>query len=268
MFVPSDVPSRLRGGGKEEVRASVLRTYLLRLREQEGQKAVDEWLESADIDPQTANNEMAWLSVGATRRALAGIAALWGEQGLVDRGDWATHPDALGSWVRMLREARTPLDAYRFFATHAREVTRVGTWETVEATAAPEHPVRIGMSRQHARLVYRATGRASDEGSGSLDAEGEALLCAARRGELASLPRIWGYDAATVEHPMCIARGDEACMYEVSWKLGRRHMYSIVAGCGFFPGVRRGRRADRWARRGSDGRRDGGCSRRCGRDAA
>ena len=201
MFVPSDVPSRRRGGGKEEVRASVLRTYLLRLRHQDGQKAVDEWLETAGIDPQTVNNEMAWLSVGATKRALAGIAARWGEQGLVDRGEWATHPDALGSWVRMLREARTPLDAYRFFATHAREVTRVGTWETVEATAAPERGARSGASRQRARLVYRATDPTSDESSDSLDVEGEGLLCAARRGEIASLPRIWGYDAATVEHP-------------------------------------------------------------------
>ncbi len=235
----SEFPARGHHGGKEEIRASVLRTYLLRLRDEEGEAAVEEWLTSAGIDAQAVNNETAWLSVGATKRALRGVVARWGEAGLTERGDWATHPDALGSWVRMLREAKAPADAYRYFATNARELTRVGTWEMVAPTGDAE---KAGQEHR-ATLVYRPLEHLSDDASDSVDLEGESLLCAARRGELASLPRIWGYGAATVVHPKCITRGDETCVYELSWETGRRHLHAAVGasaslvGCGVIVGV-------------------------------
>jgi len=236
MFVPSDFPGRRRGGGKEEIRASVLRTYLLRLREEDGQAAVDAWLASAGIDAQAVYNETEWLSVGATKRALRELATRWGPEGLVDRGQWATHPDALGSWVRMLREAKTPLEAYRYFATHAREVTRVGTWELVDPSAKSDARGARGTGDPRVRLVYRSTGSPSEDSADSIDIEGEGLLCGARRGELASLPQIWGFEAAAVAHPSCLSRGDDACVYDVSWKTGRRHVHAFAAASASFLG--------------------------------
>jgi serine/threonine-protein kinase len=237
--MPSDFPARGRHGGKEEIRASVLRTYLLRLREEEGEQAVEEWLSSAEIDAQAVNNETAWLSVAATKRALRGVVTRWGESGLTDRGPWATHPDALGSWVRMLREAKAPADGYRYFATNARELTRVGTWEMPEPTSAAEKAA----SDHRARLIYHPADRTADDSSDSLDIEGEGLLCAARRGELKSLPCIWGFAAATVEHPKCLTRGDDACVYELAWETGLRHQNALVGasaslvGCGVIVGL-------------------------------
>ena len=217
----------------------MLRTYLLRIREEEGEQAVEAWLTSAEIDAQAVTNETAWLSVGATKRALRGVVKRWGEQGLTDRGQWATHPDALGSWVRMLREAKTPSDAYRYFATNARELTRVGTWEMPEPTT----PAEKAAAGHHARLVYRPIETQAEDVTDSVDIDGETLLCAARRGELASLPCIWGFDAATVEHPQCITRGDDACVYELTWNTGRRHLHAALGasaslvGCGVIVGL-------------------------------
>ncbi len=225
--VPPEFPARGRHGGKEEIRASVLRTYLLRLRDEAGHQAVDELLTGAGIDPQAVNNETAWLSVGATKRALRALAARWGEEGLTNRGAWSTHPDALGSWVRMLREAHQPVEAYRYFATHAREVTRVATWELVEPAPGTSNQVR---------LVYHPLDAHADEPADSVESDGESLLCAARRGELASLPRIWGLDPARIAHPRCVARGEDACVYDLSWDTGRRHLHAIAAATASFLG--------------------------------
>lgn len=221
----------------------MLRTYLLRIRHEEGEDAVSEWLSNAGIDAQSVNDETAWLSAGATKRALQAVVARWGEQGLLDRGDWATHPDALGSWVRMLREAKVPADAYRYLATHAREITRVGTWAIVEPGDSAA-PVPGEAPDERIRLVYRPAGNPPDDSSAdAIDLDGEAVLCAARRGELASLTRLWGYEAAVVQHPQCITRGDPACIYGIAWKTGRPHVHAVVAagasfvGCGAAVGL-------------------------------
>ncbi len=217
----------------------MLRTYLVRIREGAGEEAVREWLSTAEIDLEDVNNETAWLSVGATKRALQGVVKLWGETGLTDRGEWATHPDALGPWVRMLREAKTPADAYRYYATNARELTRVGTWELLEPTA--EEPKSAADGK--ARLAYRAIDRSADDSTESVDVEGEGLLCDARWGELASLPCLWGFDAAKVEHPKCIRRGDDACVYDLTWAVGRPHVHAMLGasasllGCGVIVGL-------------------------------
>ena len=83
----------------------------------------------------------------------------------------------------------------------------------------------------------------SDSSADAIDLDGEAVLCAARRGELASLTRLWGYEAAVVQHPRCITRGDPACIYGIAWKTGRPHVHAVVAagasfvGCGAAVGL-------------------------------
>ena len=123
-------PSRgtVRQGGKEELRASVLKTYLLRVRTEKGERAARQLLAAAGIDPGAVDNETGWVSQLAAKRALRAIAELLGRDAIRHRGDWVTHPEALGVLVRMLRASERPIDAYRYLAEHAREATRVGTW--------------------------------------------------------------------------------------------------------------------------------------------
>ena len=124
-----------------------------------------------------------------------------------------THPESLGAYVRMLRVASAPEDAYRYLAANASETTRVGTCEL--KAAGPSS----------AEIVYRPRAE-SEEG------QGDELLCAARRAELSAIPLIWGLPAANIEHPRCLARGDAECAYQVRWRFGQKRSIALGAVLG------------------------------------
>jgi len=242
----------VRQGGKEELRASLLKTYLLRIRAEKGESKVRSILASAGIDPSMVDNETGWVSTLAAKKALRGICEVLGMDALKDRGDWVVNAEALGAHVKMLRGAEHPIDAYEYLAEHAREVTRVGTWEIdvvgdakgdkgakgkdgkgdgEKAAAAEkerdskpdEAPPRKRTSAEKAlvravRLSYRPRTDGYDEPE-KVDAATEVLFCAAREGELAGIPRIWGLPRARVTHEKCLAKGDESCTYLVEWDL-------------------------------------------------
>src|SRR5262245_35014607 len=91
-------------GGKEELRASLLKTYLLRIRAEKGERAVRTILANAGIDPSMVDNETGWVSTLAAKRALRGICEELGSvDALRSRGDWVINAEALGSHVKMLR---------------------------------------------------------------------------------------------------------------------------------------------------------------------
>jgi serine/threonine-protein kinase len=241
--MPASVPPITRGavrqGGKEELRASILKTYLLRVRAEKGERAAQQLLAGAGIDPGAVDNETGWVSQLAAKRALRAIAELLGRDAIRQRGEWVTHPEALGFLVRMLRASERPRDAYRYLAQNAREATRVGTWDTEEAKEAAG-PVR---GTDNITMVYRPRSDGSEDSNDRSDFEGEELLCDARLAELASYPVIWGLAPAEVTHDSCIARGGEACVYRIQWT-SRRAREGLVLGtavsglaCGTLVGV-------------------------------
>ena len=224
--VPPVSHGTVRQGGKEELRASVLKTYLLRLRAERGERAVRQLLATAGIDPSAVDNEMGWVSRLSAKRALRTLVEQLGREAIRHRGDWVTHPEALGVLVRMLRASEHLVDAYRYLAEHAREVTRIGTWEIEErAEDRGKRPRAI----ESVCLTYRARTDNADDPNDRSDPAGEELLCEARAGELASLPRIWGLVEAEVVHETCIATGADACVYEVKWTR-KRSREGIVVG--------------------------------------
>ncbi len=219
----------VRQGGKEELRASVLKTYLLRLRTEKGERAVLQLLATAGIDPSVVDNETGWVSRLAARRALRALADQLGREAIRVRGDWATHPEALGVLVRMLRCSERPLDAYRYLAQNAREATRVGTWDIENRGETRKGRGYVGS----VRMTYRSLGGAgADDSAERSDSEGEELLCNARAAELASLPRIWGLADAEITHDSCITRGAEACVYDVEWTTQRSREGLLVGALG------------------------------------
>ena len=211
--VPPVSRGTVRQGGKEELRASVLKTYLLRLKADKGERAVQQLLAGAGIEPSVVDNETGWVSRLAARRALRALADQLGREAIRHRGTWVTHPEALGVLVRMLRGSEHPIDAYRYLAQNAREATRVGTWEIEEHEGKRKAKTDGGS----VRMTYRAQTASADDTSERSDPEGEELLCDARAAELESMPRIWGLLDAQVSHDSCVIQGADTCVYDVSW---------------------------------------------------
>jgi len=78
--------------------------------------------------------------------------------------------------------------------------------------------VRRGAARIRSRL---APGLSAD-----------VMECAYVAGMLAAAPRLFGLPAARVRHTRCEARGDEACIFEVSWEVERRWPQRIAVAAG------------------------------------
>ncbi len=208
-------PAVAAQGGKEEIRASFLKPYFLRLRSEKGVRAYDDSLARAALAPQLIENETSWLSLASTLRALKELELAFADSdALAHRGAWAVHPDTLGTYVRLLRASTTPLDAYRLLAEHSQEFTRIGVYhcEPVSPTSA--------------RMTYRP----EDLDEAPQDDE---RLDLARAGELAGFPRLWGLPDAEVIREKSLARKDPESVFLVSWRPFYRPFYiplSMVLG--------------------------------------
>lgn len=229
----SRVPAVSVGGMREELRASLLKIYYLKLRETRGEDAARDVLVGAGVDPSWIEQETAWVSVETARRFLLAYSEELGITSLRDVAAFVSHPEALGPWVRLVREAKGPRDAYRYVTAHAQEQTRVGDWEmegepkkeeakeprdvkkaSKEAETEPDvkvtPPVVSITEPTTVRLSYRPR---PDEPS-----ETDDLLCAVRETQLSGLPTLFGMPPAKITHDTCIARGADHCRYVVTWE--------------------------------------------------
>lgn len=202
--VPSMAPPSSQGG-KEEIRGGWLKTYLLRHRHEQGEAAYLDLLRRAGVEASQLDDERGWISEREARKVLVLLVEAHGSRSVLrDRGQWANHPEALGLHVRMLRSAKSPMDAYMYLADNVREITRMGS---LDARVEGPDAVCVTYTRRH-----------DDDGIAPLRPEYESVFCAARVGELGALPTLWGLRKAEVVHPACLAKGADACIYHVRWQ--------------------------------------------------
>jgi serine/threonine-protein kinase len=191
---------------REELRASLVKPFYLALREGRGEPAAREAIADADLESSYVELETSWLSVEAAHRFLACVNEELGAEGMARAASFVAHTEALGTWVRMVRESKQPLDAFRWLAKNAVEQTRVGEYELLapaEGAPLPEGGVR------EVRMAYRL--RPDEPG------EPDDLLCTMRAQQLAGLPGLWGLPAAEITHEGCLAKGGDSCVYVVRW---------------------------------------------------
>src|SRR6185295_19592202 len=88
---PQSVVSGARVGEKEELRANLLKPYLLRLRSVKDDGAVRALMTVAGIPLSVIDDETGWISVAAGRKALAAIEDALGAGVLTRLDTWLTH---------------------------------------------------------------------------------------------------------------------------------------------------------------------------------
>ena len=191
-------------GGREELRASILKPYLLRFRDERGESTARALLSTVGLSSLILDNETAWISVGAARRALGALATALGRDAIAHCSSWMTHPETLGGYVQMLRVASEPMDVYRYLTAHAGESTRVGTFELRE------------MGKGKVEIAYTPQ-------PGAIDDQQDQLLCLARSAEFESVPLFWGLPPAMIDHTECLSQGGEACRYVIRWEEHSKH---------------------------------------------
>jgi PAS domain S-box-containing protein len=59
--------------------------------------------------------------------------------------------------------------------------------------------------------------------------EEKPYQCSNRMGTLESLPKLFTDNFATIEHPECYHRGDNACVYMISWKTTRSALWTRIS---------------------------------------
>lgn len=59
--------------------------------------------------------------------------------------------------------------------------------------------------------------------------EEKPYQCANRMGTLESLPKLFTDNFATIEHPKCYHRGDDACVYMISWKTTQSAFWTRIS---------------------------------------
>ena len=190
---------RTVGSGREELRAALLAPYLLQLADTHGWEALRAVVSAAGLPEDALEDETRWLPTTAALRAMRALRKSLGDAALTSYGSWRMRSETLGVYAALLREAKTPLAAFRYRAAHAGELTRVGSFEFEE------------LAVRKVRFVYRP----DDE----LEApQNDRLLCLARQAELRSLPCFWGLAEASVEHGKCLDAGDGCCEYTLTWR--------------------------------------------------
>jgi eukaryotic-like serine/threonine-protein kinase len=203
----------MRSGGKEELRANMLRPYLLRAKEEKGAETVAALISECGAKGIALESDGTWMTATQAVKLLDALRNLLGPNALVERGVFTTRGECLGAYVGMLRAAHTPQAGYRYLVEHTLETTRIGQWEIGPAVAtAKDTPESLNTTRT-LKLLYKLRTDADD--LPKLSSREERLLCRCRTGELAALPRLWGLPDAVVTKATCIGKKDATCTYIV-----------------------------------------------------
>ena len=136
------------------------------------------------------------------------------------------------AFLAALREHTGSDDALLVASGAAREAPGRGRWLRWFAT-----PGLLYRSRAWAGWLTGGGGRiacaAHGLGSATMRYTGAdyrgRFTCLFRQGRLMHLPTVWGLPSAVVEETQCLARGEDACVYQVHWHGRPRWTPAVVA---------------------------------------
>ncbi len=186
-------------GGREDIRAALLRPALLHLKKARGNGAVIQAVSDAGLHQNEVSHDSSWISLTCARIILEKILTELGEDALSSRGQFATEPSVLGIQMRLLRRAIWPRDSYLYAVNSSSEHLRLGSY-TIEDAAD-----------ESVSITYTPFQEVEEE-------QRDRCFCLIRQAELKSYPMLWGLEEAILEEHSCLIDGDLTCRYHLRWQ--------------------------------------------------
>lgn len=187
---------------RQEFRAFWLRPVFDVARESIGDKRIRALLEEFGVTEDELADPSAWVSLEFSEAICDRLSTLVADPALLDRaGRLAFEAKYLGPMRPLLRLFSSPSHAFSTLVEQLPRFNKVGQVRIVE---------REQVADRH-RIVLEFTPRPG------APHEAGPHICAGRRGQVAAVPTLFDFAPASVEHPKCMCRGDEGCVYEATW---------------------------------------------------
>lgn len=182
--------------GRAEVHAGFLAPIAEEARPLLSEAEMRALLASVGVEPSVLGDPHAWISLRQLERVMRAIDTQIPDPLLIRRATRLGFTERyMGPLRTLIRAFASPGSAYVQMAQGLSRFNKVGVME-----------VRA-QSRGHVELAYRPAPGAPSEH--------EPLVCAGRLENVASVPTIFDLPPAEVEHPRCLHRGDDECLYVV-----------------------------------------------------
>jgi diguanylate cyclase (GGDEF)-like protein len=157
--------------------------------------------------------------------ALAGLSDV--ETQLHDENHWFSYDTKLALWSAAEEVLEDPEIAEHVGATVLELSVAMGLKHTLRALGTPgfvySNVVRANAKFNWAHqlvVLERDTARVRMRYTDLAGVGYHRYDCAYTKGLLSTVPRLFGLPLAHVEHPVCGARGDRCCEFEVRWSTG------------------------------------------------
>jgi signal transduction histidine kinase len=200
---------------RQELHSFPLRAFIDEARATLGAAALDELLKGYGVSLPELMDSSAWLSMEFVESFIKTTLERSHDPALFDRASVRSMtPKYIGPLYPLLFAFGSPGFTYNQLPRAAERLNKTGHW-----SVAPRGPGHIQMS-----WVPSPTSTQ----------EHELFICRARQTQLARVPVLFDLVPARVEHPRCLQRGDDVCLYEVSYEESKRTPHALV---GLFAGL-------------------------------
>ncbi len=170
---------------------------------------VDSILKSLGVFSIQLEDETAWVSLEFSEALLTKLAEAYGGPEFLHRAFRMIFTTRYGgALLPMFKAFGSPAFTYNQAANLSSRFQKVWKVEPLESTP--------GFFRMRMRRLEGAPAMRS------------YLMCYGSSAQLAAVPTMFGLPPAKVEHPKCMLRGDDACVYDVTYQEPARHYWSRI----------------------------------------
>lgn len=198
--------------------ASRIKALVLHVAEKHGEAEADALLSAVKLSRDDVESEIKPISLGVFHRALLAFVSRYGREALAEVWRGVVHEKNLGVWMRVLRDARTPADAFARLTELGGDEVKTARWQTLKS----------GPGLWHGRLSVSHDARF----------EADGLLALARQAELRAVPVLFGLppadvrEVSTVRATFATRTGMSGADVVVTWREEgpRSHAVGLAAG--------------------------------------